>query len=87
MYTFRQVKDALSRAFCERGTRRVLLTVAVAFAGFVVGAMFPSDRVLVGAGLATLLVVVLQVCYGVTERGDRSPFEAATPEREVADQE
>lgn len=60
------------------------LTVAAAVAGFVVGAVVPSDRVLVGAAVATLLVIILQVIFTLAERGEQSSS-GAIPKRKLHD--
>jgi uncharacterized membrane protein (DUF4010 family) len=85
MHVFRLGKNALHRAFRERGARRAAYTVVAAIAGFVLGAVVPGERVLVGAAVATLLVIILQVVYSVTEQGERSRSETEILERKLSD--
>lgn len=77
MRIFRQLKHAAIWTFKERGRRRIAVTLFVVVSAFIVGVLAPSEAVLIGAAVATLALILVQVIFGVLDGRDQRRFEKA----------
>lgn len=67
MQIFRRLKHAATWVFRERVRRRIAVTLAVVPLTFLVGVAVPSKEIIVGAAVASLALVLVQVIFGVLD--------------------
>src|SRR2546421_1703964 len=71
MCIFRLLQYARTWAFKERGRRRITLTVMATGVAFLIGAFVVWERILVGVAVATLVLIAIQVVFGILDNREQ----------------